>query len=207
MAGGVTDLTARHTAQQLVDRLRAMTENEWDAAIACHVWRQRASTPGSSQLLTDHDQVSQASDIATRAVSDAAKALAKAITSWQDTIGIALDAIAGSSAGLSPTVAAVAASARDSAKGRIGSTRLQIEASAQQLVDALNSMTDEERAARRFAQVLTLTLEQEMDRVAATFGRTRAQLPQVVTAVGAIKQAPSTGSTVPNVFEHKRSPR
>jgi len=168
-----------------------MTENEWDvpAALRDVVVAARVNSGKSSQLLTDHDQVSQANDIATRAVSDAAKALAKAITSWQDTIGIALDAVAGSSAGLSPTVAAVAASVRDSAKGRIGSTRLQIEASAQQLVDALNSMTDEERAARRFAQVLTLTLEQETDRVAATFGRTRAQLPQVVTAVGATKQA------------------
>jgi hypothetical protein len=113
-------------------------------------------------------------------------------------MSIAIDAVAGSSSGLSPTVAAVAASASGNAKGRVGTTRLPVGASAQQLVDAVSSMTDEVRAVRRFSRVLTLALEQEMDHVAATFGRTRAQLPQVVTAVGAVTQALFDGIDSPD---------
>jgi hypothetical protein len=187
----VTDLGTRRTsAQQLIDRLRAVAETDWDVPAAP---REVIATVGSettrSRELLAGERVSAAMETATAAAADASERMSAAIPAWQDAVVDLLTSIASSPMGLSPAVAGVATIAATEAKLRIGSTKLSPLASAEQLVAALVSMTDETRAARKSVRVVTLALEQELDRVAAKFGKPREQFGEMVASVSAVKQA------------------
>jgi hypothetical protein len=187
----VTDLGVRRTsAQQLIDRLRSVAETDWDVPAAPRdvIARVRDDTTRSRELLAS-ERVSAAMEAATAAIKDASERMSAAIPDWQDGVVDVLASIASSPMGMSPAVAGVATTASNEARLRIGSTKLSPLASADQLVAALVSITDETRAARRCVRAVTRELEQELDRVAATFGKPREQFGDGAAAVNAVKQA------------------
>jgi hypothetical protein len=187
----LTDLaTNRAAAQQMIDRLQTIAETDWDvpAALKATIASVRDDTAKSRELLAS-GRVSAAKDAAAAAVTRAGGAMTTAIQTWQDNVSDVLTVIPASPLGLSPATATVATTAVSEAKLRIGSTKLSPIATAEQIIAALVGLADEVRAARKVARVVVLAIEQELDRIAATFGRTREQLAEVVAAVTALRPA------------------
>ena len=192
--------TRRTTAEQLVDRLRTVAETQWQLPQtllqAIDALRLRV---GRIRELLAADAVSQATDLATAAVKETRDSLAVALAAWQAGVVDLFDAVVNSPVGLSPAVVAVATAAASEARMRIGSAQLSPTASADELITVLSAASNEVRAARKVARVIGLALDQETDRVAATLGRSREELPKVVAAVLQVRDALFAGIDRPDL--------
>lgn len=182
--------TRRSTAEQLIDRLRSIAETQWQVppTLLDAINELRLDAVRSRELLGS-DAVTEATMVATTAVVGSRNRVAAALVEWQDGVVDMLEAVVTSSVALPAAVVPVATAAVAEARLLLGSTRLSAVASADDLITALSGASTELRAARKVARVVALALDQETDRVAAIFGRSRDGISEVAAAVEAVKRA------------------
>jgi hypothetical protein len=182
--------TRRQAAQQKVDALRSIVETPWQIphGMAQAVGALTQAVANLRELLA-RDNVAGADDEAKDLTRQVIGTVDTAMTAWQDSVPFYLTAVVNAPDGVSPDVKRVTDQAATDARSAIGVARLGLTASVDGLLQALQAMTEERRAARKPIQTMAAALDQEIDRAAAVFRRSRAEFPDLVRGVAAVKTA------------------